>query len=371
MDWMVLHLLLFILLDITISNCVANRNSSNGFNVSNSNNLIRDCSSSNNTSAGFRGTGATNLTVCNNIANANTGGDYVDVTDSNLCSSISAVQTSIDNCCPCDYFITQVDIPYTINSPGNYCLAESIVGSGTSITISSSNVTLDLKDRTINGGTTGIVLSTGVANVKVINGSIFNNDWAGLWSEGVITVTTDPYSSTNWVSSIELNNLHVKDSIFGYSFKLTRTATIVDCVAERCGPGFAFPSNTSDPTSFFDISFNVNFILENCTAQDCRPVSPSLAALAESGSPGYGGQGFSLLYSSAEFNRLFYFNNCKAIGCTREGFYLGMRTLVLDNCIASYNGKAGFCIKLDTSTIRNCISDYNDQGFYDKRWQFI
>ncbi len=76
--------------------CISKNNTTDGFNITGDNCQVRDSSAINNTSAGFCGTGATNLTVCNNIANINTGGDYVDVTDSNLCSSISAVQTSID-----------------------------------------------------------------------------------------------------------------------------------------------------------------------------------------------------------------------------------------------------------------------------------
>ncbi len=236
-----------------LSGCIADNNSSDGFYISGSNCLMRDSSATNNSSAGIGGTGATNLELCNNIANAN-GTDLIDVSDSSLCTAIATVQTtidqdfdgtftaiaainlncdltgvytaidkiqttvdttyttvvdvqntvnsidtkvdtlqtsidqdfdgtftaiaainlncdltgvytaidkvqttvdqdfegtftaiagvqtSIDNCCTCDYFITQADIPYTINQPGVYCVSEDInYTGGTAITINASN----------------------------------------------------------------------------------------------------------------------------------------------------------------------------------------------------------------------------------------
>jgi len=93
---------------------------------------------------------------------------------------------------------TQINsVPYTINSPGLYCLARNISYStttGHAITVAASDVTLDLNGFCLMGpgkfsGTNyGIYIQDGISNVEIRNGTIRN-----FGGDGVHGLTTSKY----------------------------------------------------------------------------------------------------------------------------------------------------------------------------------
>jgi hypothetical protein len=80
---------------------------------------------------------------------------------------------------PCRPAVTYV--PFTIATPGVYCLVHNLAlsaSSGTAITITTDNVVLDLRGYTLDGSAAGAgteaigIASTGPSNVTVMNGTV-------------------------------------------------------------------------------------------------------------------------------------------------------------------------------------------------------
>jgi hypothetical protein len=61
---------------------------------------------------------------------------------------------------------------YTINQSGTFVLGQNIQEAGTVISITASNVILDLNGWTVTGGTTGIEIASGLSNIIIKNGRI-------------------------------------------------------------------------------------------------------------------------------------------------------------------------------------------------------
>jgi hypothetical protein len=72
-------------------------------------------------------------------------------------------------------------LPYTIKKPGTYTLAGNLSFSGTTnaITVTASNVVLDLNGHTLTGTNGYAIFGSGVSNVTVQNGTI-NGFFAGI-----------------------------------------------------------------------------------------------------------------------------------------------------------------------------------------------
>jgi len=89
----------------------------------------------------------------------------------------------------CETLIFQNDIPFTIDSPGVYCLAESVsFSAGTAITIASDNVLLDLQDKKIDGsvgGNIGIAINSGLSNITIQNGLLCNMNNKGIDADAI------------------------------------------------------------------------------------------------------------------------------------------------------------------------------------------
>ncbi len=126
------------------------------------------------------------------------------------------------------YIITQCDIPLVINCSGKYSLAQDIAFSlGTAITINASQVTLELNDRTINGGGhdgfIGIQVNPNMQNVTIQNGSVIGTfSTAILVSPNCSNITLDHLTanSNGFVGTeIQQNSqdISVKNSQFNYN----------------------------------------------------------------------------------------------------------------------------------------------------------
>jgi hypothetical protein len=106
-------------------------------------------------------------------------GEATNVIESQLC----LLSSGSGGACPaldCSFSFGQSDIGvggiYTISVPGTYCMTQNATfNTGVAITVNSSDVTIDMKGHTLNGGnnsTVGIELGNGIQNVIVQNGTI-------------------------------------------------------------------------------------------------------------------------------------------------------------------------------------------------------
>ncbi len=95
----------------------------------------------------------------------------------NVLTRAAFAASEIEGATGCDYFISQANIPLTITTPGNYCLTESIVFSGTAVTINSSDVNFNMENYTMDAelasNSVAFLLNSG-NNISIINGSIKN-----------------------------------------------------------------------------------------------------------------------------------------------------------------------------------------------------
>jgi len=69
----------------------------------------------------------------------------------------------------------QVSAGYTISTTGNYLLADDVFSNVSAITITNSNVVLDLNNKTLSSASavaTGITVNAGVGNITIRNGAI-------------------------------------------------------------------------------------------------------------------------------------------------------------------------------------------------------
>ncbi|MCL4361526.1 right-handed parallel beta-helix repeat-containing protein [Candidatus Dependentiae bacterium] len=125
------------------------------------------------------------------------------------CAELLSTITSVFPCAATP--ITQAEIPYTITSPGLYCLADPVTNPSASpaITISSDNVTLDLNGNVINmQGSSGSGVSIGaVTNITVKNGNIVNSTGNGISATGSSQLFIDQVKTSTLANGINLSNV--------------------------------------------------------------------------------------------------------------------------------------------------------------------
>jgi hypothetical protein len=103
----------------------------------------------------------------------------------NVLSRVGVVVDEILGVTGCHYFVHQIDLPLTINAPGNYCLVQSVTFSGTAVTINSSNVVFDMRSYTMNGNNSSNSVGINIladTNVIIQNGIIQGAASAGISS---------------------------------------------------------------------------------------------------------------------------------------------------------------------------------------------
>jgi parallel beta-helix repeat protein len=112
-------------------------------------------------------------------------------------------------------------LPYTITQPGFYYLQKNLsaTGAGSAITITASEVTLDLMGSSLTGpgqgsGTAGISIPTGVKYVELRNGQIKNFYWG--------------ISAAGTGSNHRLINLKVSNCFMGI-FVGAQNSSIIEC----------------------------------------------------------------------------------------------------------------------------------------------
>jgi len=172
----------------------------------------------------------------------------------------------------------------TITSSGTYVLAKRIVGQ---ITIASSNVILDLNQNKITGGTHGVQINTGLANVTVQNGIILST----LGGNGVeVQANCD---------NIEILKMNIDQCNIGIHATTSSNISIRKCVLTR---------NTNEGVKLTSCS--------DCEIASCNSRTNKI--------------GFFL----DQTNRT-HVTKTTAAGCTEHGFRLSSaQENVLDHCKA-------------------------------------
>ena len=291
-------------------------------------------------------TGATGFTG-NTGATGATGDTGVTGTKGNT----GATGPTPQSCDDAEILIHQVDIPYVIEVPGVYCLAEDItVTSGDAITVAAlslvgKRVVIDLNEHTIygNGANNGIVVAPtrftlpAPLFVEIKNGSIFNMIEHGIYVPiGIAGLVLDSITTELCGNS--------GASLDQGGFVIVGTAGTLNLVATNCraigGETFAFGTGGG-----FILANCQNFLLSNCVAN----LNALDGFLIESGIVYYGGT----------------FESCIASSNGGNGFNIIADNSTLTNCEAQQNQLSGFFISANFCFLQNNVSLANlENGFY-------
>lgn len=148
----------------------------------------------------------------------------------------------------------------TINVAGFYRLAAPV---SNEITISASNVTLDLNGHTISGGTNGIVINSGLNNVTIKNGTISS-------------ITLDGVQINSGCSDIAIDNLIIEQALVGIAIDTSRNCMIRNCDMNRNTTGIQLDTcaniivqqcnATANIQAGYDLISTLTSSFINCTA---------------------------------------------------------------------------------------------------------
>ena len=194
--------------------------------------------------------------------------------------SSTSTHSKEKECRECDFVITAKDIGcdgVVLRKSGYYCLCEDVIfnpkaNQNAAIRISSSNVTLDLRGRTLSQkskdlpGVDGIIVDPGLTNITIKNGTIRDFSDAGIRAGAVSSTSPAQLVTELNISAIE-------------SFNNGLANTIVDPNGVGDGIGGVVLLNTEDVT-ISNCDFNENFFtglwtsnitkltMENCHCDD-------------------------------------------------------------------------------------------------------
>jgi hypothetical protein len=140
----------------------------------------------------------------------------------------------------CSFTFGQTDIGagsvYVISAPGTYCLTENASFTiGDAVTVSSNDVTIDMKGHTLNGGgfaAAGITLADGVQNVNIKNGVIEASIFGIRDTSGAVT----PLQNIT-IQNMQFNANLAAIGISGASAGIfdVRGIVISDCIGYNSG----------------------------------------------------------------------------------------------------------------------------------------
>jgi hypothetical protein len=248
--------------------------------------------------------------------------------DCNVTVTTLVVTNTVSGCvCDCLQF-GQSDIgtggTYTINSPGVYCMYQTANwSSGAAITVNSSNVTLDMQNHTLNGGSsgaTGIVINGGLSNVTIKNGNITNPTSACITKGG---------------ADVLLQNIIIQNMNF----------TVLNVAASY--PAVSMQGGAAD-TQFY------NVLIENCTGYNTYIIlNPGLSAIVR-----------GCRFTCNGFGASSTGNASITIQGISSGSPIFGQSVLIEDCSLSNDNpttyptnNASFSVSwMETAVIRNCVS---------------
>ncbi|MGB8367314.1 MAG: right-handed parallel beta-helix repeat-containing protein, partial [Candidatus Babeliales bacterium] len=261
--------------------------------------------------------------------------ENISVHDALICSKLEKIAekqeielSAIDNIelnDECETLIFQSDIPYTIENPGVYCLAESVnFSTGTAIMVASDNVVFDLQEKKIDGsagGSIGIAINSGLQNITIQNGTLCNMNDKGINADAtnniafvsmsVLDSLVDMPSLIAPITCLQINNVNVLNVGI---FKEFPISSVVDSVID-------VPDCVLSSITGININCTEKVTLENCQIINCL------------------GDGFALQQSENVT-----VTSCQAIKNAGNGFVLdNVDTSCLKWCKANMNCYHGVC----------------------------
>ncbi len=278
----------------------------------------------------------------------------------------------------CEILIFQSDIPFTIDSPGVYCLAESVsFATGTAITIASDNVLLDLQDKKIDGSTggdIGIAINSGLQNITIQNGVLCNMNNKGIdadatnniafvsmsISDSLIDSVVDMPARIAPITCLQIKDIKVLNvGIFKEFPIISVVDTLIDSIID-------IPDCILSPITGININCATEVMLTNCQSLCCLGDGFTLQ-MVENGiikscnAEKNGGNGFLLdnvdttCFKWCKANMNCFHGICDS-ACNGDNVYLG--------CIAKQNGIHGFNIVGGGKVLQECIASQNTRdGF--------
>ncbi|MGB8367535.1 MAG: hypothetical protein WCD44_04210 [Candidatus Babeliales bacterium] len=315
--------------------------------------------------------------ICSKIENID---ENLSVHDASICSKLeqidamqnvllSAVDT-IDAVGPCETLIFQSNIPYIIENPGVYCLAESVsLASGTAITVASDNVVLDLNEKKIDGGaggSIGIAVNSGLQNITIQNGTLCNMNDKGINADAtnniafvsmsVLDSLIDMPSLIAPITCLQINNVNVLNVGI---FKEFPISSIVDSIID-------VPDCVLSSITGININCANEVKLNNCQACSCLgdgfalQQSENITVLS-CNAENNAGNGFVLdnvdtsCFKWCKANVNCFHGVCDS-ACNGDNLYVG--------CIAKQNGIHGFNIAGGGKVMQECVASQNTRdGF--------
>lgn len=273
-------------------------------------------------------------------------------------SLLNEININVVDLLDCDQnvvMISQADIPYTITSPGRYCLVEDIaVTAGqNAITIDfdqiASNITvIDLNNYTINGLVNGV---PGGAN-------------------GIVGIATTPPVGQSLPVGIEIINGKIVAFLehgiyipFGVSVFLVENLTIQSCgLTGDPNDGGIVIGNIDEPLLSPVISNT--FVLGGSANDGLRLINPLNYLIINSATSLCGGNGVSIV--GQNFAVAGIVKRCIASGNNGTGFITQMddANASFIDCVAASNGNGGYNIAGSQTTFTYCRAKSNNGNGY-------
>lgn len=272
--------------------------------------------------------------------------------------------------------ILNVASGYTISSTGYYVITDNVMftnlpNSTSGITITSSNVVLDLNDKTLQGvfgssNQIGINITNGATNVTIKNGAlqIWSSRGISIASTAVADVYFDNLRFTNCFSGINttsIKRISCKNSIFGDGASGS-TFNGSDWYVENC----KFLGTRASPTLTLGVNQGriTNCVFTGATAAGLSLSGCNGVVVSDCLAEANGTIGFSIGASGSSTSGIIL-SNCTALRNTTTGIEISVSgatqltsSVLILNCIAEGNGSAGIGLR-PTSTlcvVKDCLA---------------
>jgi len=275
-------------------------------------------------------------------------------------------------------------LPWTVSAAGSYYVVTNLVGDPLlpdGIIVQASDVTIDLKGFTLQGGAgggSGINASGGVKNLKVHNGIIRNWMGDGIKANNADSgQLTDLRSSNNGGVGINIGMGWTVAACQCYSnanagLNTTAYCTVKDCTAGWNGGagifvgGYSVLEGCATMTNWVGIATG-----PGCTVAKCTAANNSWFGFNPAGSCVFDG-------CAASFNGtngFAVYPGCRVVNCTAlynkgNGFeaslaLTNMPGFKISGCTAMFNQLNGIVVSCQGSIVENCVTSQNQyDGIY-------
>jgi parallel beta-helix repeat protein len=254
-----------------------------------------------------------------------------------------------------------------ITSPGSYYLTGNISEfAGSFITISNSDVTLDLNGFYIFEGDSGISVGPGLHNVVIRNGFFESQAAAGIYAfSPVVLEKISVFNCTIGAGAILSSNSVVKDCTFtgnaGNGLQIGDNATLVNVTSVSDGAAGIVAGNAANVrncmatgNSTYGITVSNGCVLSECVTRNNG--NNNISAVYDSvishctANGSRAGSGISFYYSATV-------TGCTADGNNQYGIDAQERGNIVD-CNANSNSLSGIHVNF-VGSVQNCVCDLN------------